>query len=385
MNDVLVMGLGLHPFGRWPNKSTIELAEVAISAALEDAGIPFKDIQAAYLGAEFESFFDARMIIQNFGWTGIPITQMQQVCASGSAAFREAYQAVAAGRHDVVLIVGYEKMEKGLLQGGVPQRDKEFHLHYMGLDVTPARVAMTIRQRMLTYGDTPDTLAAEAVQSFEYGSQNPYAHYRKKVTREEVLGAPVICSPLTLLMCCPTSDGAAAAVICSKQKARQYGLSRAINIAGYSAGSPDYHDLLGGPGAHIGGGSKTGNLTRKLAGEVYEKTGIGPKDIDVMQCHAPFAGGGVMCLESLGFCKEGEGGRYFLEGKTRIDGEIPVNTDGGLLSRGHPLGATGVAEIYEIVRQLRGEAGALQVPNNPKVGLTHNTGLSCLNLHVFKK
>lgn len=235
-------------------------------------------------------------------------------------------------------------MEKGLIQGGAPERDKEFHLHYMGLDVGPARVAMSIKRRMLRYGDTPETLAAEAVQCFEYGLQNPNAHYRKKLTMEEILAAPAVCSPLTLFMCCPTSDGAAAAIICSKKKARHYGLARAVTVAGYAAGTPDYQELLGGPSAHIGGGSRTGSLNRRLSKDLYEQTGIGPEDIDVLQCHAPFAGGGAIRLESLGFCDEGEGGRYFVEGKTRIDGEIPLNTDGGLLARGHPLGATGAAE-----------------------------------------
>jgi acetyl-CoA acetyltransferase len=385
MNEVVVMGMGLHPFGRWPDKSTIDLSEVAISAALKDAGIPFKDVQAAYLGSELGHFTDARMIIQNFGWTGIPISQMQQACASGSAAFREAYQSVASGVHDVVLVVGYEKMDRGLIPGGSAEQDGEFHLHYMGLDITPARIAMSMQRRMLAYGETAEMYAAEAVQCFEYGAQNPNGHYRKVFTREEILGSATICSPLTLLMCCPTSDGAAAAVICSKKKAQEYGMRRAITVAGYASGSPDCTDLEGGPGAHIGGDFKSGNLTRRVTKQAYEKTGIGPEDVDVVQCHAPFAGGGIICAESLGFCGEGEGGRFFLEGQASITGKTPINTDGGLLSRGHPLGATGIAEIYEIVRQLRGEAGALQIPNNPKVGLAHNTGLGCLNTHVFKK
>ncbi|MES2261768.1 MAG: thiolase family protein [Pseudomonadota bacterium] len=384
MNEVVVLGLGMHPFGRWPDKSTIDLAEVAIAAALDDAGVPFRDIEAAYLGSELGHFTDARMIIQNFAWTGIPISQMQQACASGSAAFREAYQAVASGRHEVALVVGYEKMGAGLLPGGSPEADREFHLHYMGLDLTPARIAMAMQQRFALYGDTPEMLAAEAVQAFEYGALNPHAHYRKTVTVEEVLAAPMICSPLTRLMCCPTSDGAAAVVICSRKKAEKYGLARAVTVAGFAAGSPDSSDLVGGPGPHIGGDFRSGNLTRRVTAEAYEMAGIGPEEVDVVQCHAPFAGGGAICAEALGFCKEGEGGRFFLDGEARIEGRTPINTDGGLLSRGHPLGATGVAEIIEIVRQLRGEAGALQVPNRPKVGLAHNTGLGCLNTHVFK-
>ncbi|MFA5078015.1 MAG: thiolase family protein [Dehalococcoidia bacterium] len=385
MNEVVVMGIGTLRFGRWPNKSVLEMAEAPIEAALKDSGIPFKDIQAAYIGSELGHFPDARMIVQNFGWTGIPISQMQQACASGSAALREAFYSVASGRYDVVLVAGYEKMGKGLIPGGVPEQDKEYHLHYMGLDVTPARIAMAIKSRMLAYGDTPEMLAAEAAQCFEYGPLNPYAHNQKKYTAADVLASPMICSPLTLLMSCPISDGAAAVIICSKKKAKQYGASRAITIAASVAGTPDYNDLAGGPGPHIGGDFKGGKLTRRVGLEAYEKCGMGPKDIKIVQCHAPFAGGGAICIEALDYCKEGEGGRWFLEGKTKIDGVVAVNTDGGLIARGHPLGATGVAEIGELTRQLRGEGGALQIPNNPKVAMAHNTGLGCVNIHILKK
>lgn len=385
MNEVMVLGLGMHPFGRFPDKSTIEMAEVAMSAALDDAGVPFRDVQAAYLGSELGHFTDARMIVQNFGWTGIPISQMQQACASGSAAFREAYHAVAAGRHDVVIVVGYEKMGSGLLSGGSPDADREFHLHYMGLDLTPARIAMAIQKRMLDYGDTPEMLAVEAAQSFEYGLHNPFAHYRKKISVAEILASPAICSPLTRLMCCPNSDGASAVVICSASKARQYGAARAIAVAASASGSPDAEDLIGGPGPHIGGDFRSGGLTRRVTALAYEAAGIGPDDVDVVQCHAPFAGGGAVCAEALGFCAEGEGGHFFLDGHARIEGKTPINTDGGLISRGHPLGATGIAEVVEIVRQLRGESGALQIPGQPKVGLAHNTGLGCLNTHVFTR
>lgn len=384
--EVVVTGIGIHPFGRWPQKSTIELSEAAITQALADAQVPFKKIQAAWLGAEFSNFFDARMIVQHFGWTGIPISQMQQACASGSAAFREAYQAVEAGRYDTVLVVGYEKMEGGLITGGEPARDREFHLHHMGLDVTPGRIAIALQRRMETYGDTPEMLAAEAAQAYEYGFHNPNAHNRKKITAEEVLASPVISSPLTRLMCCPSVDGAAAVVITTREKALAHGSAdRAITVVGHAVGSPDAEELVGGPGAHIGGDFRSGSLTRRVTAEAYEAAGIGPQDVDVVQCHAPFAGGGIVCAEALGFCDEGQGGRFFLDGHARIDGRTPFNTDGGLLARGHPLGATGIAEIFELVRQLRGEAGVLQVPNNPKVGLAHNTGLGCLNTHIFKR
>lgn len=386
MTTAHIIGTGTHPFGRYPGKTTLELGEVAIAEALRDAGVAFRDVQQAWLGAEFAGYFDARTMIQHFGWTGIPISQMQQACASGSAALREAVHAIDSGRVDIALVVGYEKMEGGLITGGDPGRDGEYHLHQMGLDLTPARIAMAIQRRMEEVGDTPEMLAIEAAQCFEYGALNPYAQVRKTVTVADVLASPAICSPLTRLMCCPNSDGAAALVIASPAVVKRLGCkSRAIRVAASVAGSPDHNDLLGGPGAHIGGDFRSGSLTRRVAGRAYEAAGVGPADMDAVQCHAPFAGGGALCAEALGLCAEGEGGHFFAAGHARHDGKTPINTDGGLLARGHPLGATGVAEIGELVRQLRGEGGALQIPGDPKVALAHNTGLGCLNLHILMR
>lgn len=385
MRGVRVQGVGIHAFGRWSEKSTIEMCQVAMDAALQDADIEFTDVEAAYLGAEFSGFFDGRMIVQSMGWTGIPITQTQQACASGSAAFREAYYAVASGRFDVVLVTGYEKMGNGLLTGGNPDSDNEFQLHYMGLDLTPARIAMSIQRRIERDPDFVEAMVAETVQCFEYGALNPNGHRQRRVTEDEVRNAPIICSPLTRLMCCPNSDGASAAILCSEAVSKRLGRSRAIEIVTEASGSPDHTELDGGPGAHIGGDFKSGSLTRRIVKVAYEKAGLGPEDIDVAQCHSPFAGGGILCAEALGFCADGEGSGFWLDGRARADGKTAINSDGGLIARGHPLGATGVVEIYELVRQLRGEAGAHQVPGSPKVALQHNTGLGCLNLHILKR
>jgi len=385
MHEASIVGIGTHPFGRWPGKTTVELAEIAIAQALSDAGVAFREIQEAWLGAEFGGYFDARTIIQNFGWTGIPISQMQQACASGSAALREAVHAVRSGRIQLALVVGYEKMEGGLITGGDPDRDGEHHLHRMGLDLTPARIAMAIRRRMEEVGDTAEMLAIEAAQCFEYGALNPLAQFRKRLSVEDILNSPQICSPLTRYMCCANSDGAAALVIAGPEISRRLGSARAVRIAASVAGSPDHEDLFGGPGAHIGGDFRSGRLTRRVASQAYEAAGVGPEDVDAVQCHAPFAGGAALCAEALGFCAEGEGGQFFAAGHARHDGRTPINTDGGLLARGHPLGATGVAEIGELVRQLRGEGGALQIPGQPRVALAHNTGLGCLNMHILMR
>ena len=381
MREVAVLGVGMHKFGRFPDETFEELTYPAVSHALEDSGVPFKDIEVAFCGVVNSGLYDSRNVIQQFGWTGIPIHSMAQASGSSAAAFRVAYWTVASGLYDTALIVGYEKMARGFIPGTVmPGRS---HLDVMGLDPIPARVALEMRKRLELYEEPIEAHAAYAVQSSENAALNPYAHYPVKRTAEEVLNSVIISDPLRLLMCCPTSDGAAAAIITSKDKAKQYGASRAITVAGWACGSPQAEDLFGGPGAFIGGDFKGGNLTRRIAGEIYERAGVGPKDIDVALIHDPFTMAAMVDIEALGFCPEGEGGRWILEGKTRVDGEIPINTDGGLLCKGHPMGPTGVSQVAEVVKQLRGEASN-QIPIRPKVGLTHSSGAGMINMLVLK-
>ena len=184
-------------------------------------------------------------------------------------------------------------------------------------------------------------------------------------------------------MCCPASDGASAVLITTADRARRYGAGRAMRIAGMACGSPLADDLVGGPGADIGGDFKAGNLTRRLALRLFEDAGIGAADVDVAQVHDPFAMALLAVLESLGVCAEGEAGRFVLEGHTGPAGRLPTNTDGGLLCKGHPMGATGVGQVNEIVRQLRGEAGPRQAAGRPRTGLTHSSGAGLINMHLF--
>ena len=383
MRNVLVMGTGMHKFGRFPEKSFEELTYTAIEKALEDSAIPFKDIEVAFCGVAHSSLYDSRRVIQQFGWTGIMIHSLAQASGSSAAAFRMAYWTVAAGIYDTALVVGYEKTPKGMLTGTLfPGKN---HLDVMGLDPIPGRLALEMKKRMKQYGEPIEAYAAVAVQASEYASLNPHAHYREKHTIRDVLDAPVISEPLTLYMCCPVSDGASAVVVCSEKRARRYGTDRAVTVAGAVCGSPRVEDLIGGPGADIGGDFKGGNLTKRLAPELYDKTGIGPEDIDVAQMHDPFSLALLVDLEALGFCADGEAAGFVLDGNTGPRGKIPTNTDGGLLCKGHPMGATGTAQISEIVGQLRGEAGPRQIPGNPKIGLTHSSGAGMINLHMFKK
>jgi len=174
-------------------------------------------------------------------------------------------------------------------------------------------------------------------------------------------------------------------ILCSGTKARQFGLGRGVRVVGWASGSPDYTDYVGGPGSDIGGDFKGQTLTRRLVRTAYERAGVGPENIQVAQVHDPFTLASLVDVESLGFCPEGDAGRWFIEGKTHINGKVAINTDGGLLCKGHPLGASGAAQIAEIVCQLRGEAGARQVPGNPKLGLTHSSGAGMINVHILQK
>ncbi|MFH1349390.1 MAG: thiolase family protein [Pseudomonadota bacterium] len=383
MRNVVIMGVGMHPFGRFPEKSFEALTYPAIDAALKDSGIPFKDIEVAFCGVVYSSLYDSRRVIQQFGWTGIMIHSMAQASGSSAAAFRLAYWTVGAGIYDTALIVGYEKLPKGMLTGTLFPGTS--HLDVMGLDPIPGRLALEMRKRMKQYNEPIEAYAKVAAQASEYASINPNAHYREKHSIEDVLNSPVISDPLTLFMCCPVSDGASAVVICSEEKARRFGLGRAITVAGTECGSPQVEDLIGGPGSDIGGDFKGGNLTRRLSKRLYEKTGIGPEDIHVAQMHDPFTLAALVDLEALGFCMDGEAAQFVLDGNIGPNGKIPTNTDGGLLCKGHPMGATGTAQISEIVKQLRGEAGHRQIPNNPRVGLTHSSGAGMINMTILKR
>lgn len=383
MRDVYVLGVGMHPFGRFPDKSFEELTRPAVEAALADAAVPFKDIETAFCGVVNSGLYDSRRVIQQFGWTGIPIHSVVQASGSSAAAFRLAYWTIAAGIFETALVVGYEKMPKGLLRGTVnPGRS---HLDVMGLDPIPARVAIEMRKRMRRFDEPVEAYAAVAQQSSRYAARNPYAHYQVEHSVDEVLASKTIADPLTLYMCCPVSDGASAAVLVGAGRAGRYGTERAIQIAASVAASPEVEDLVGGPGADIGGDFKAGNLTRKVAARLYETAGIGPEDVDVAQVHDPFTMATLVAIEALGFCPEGEGGRFVLEGNLGPEGRIPTNTDGGLLCKGHPMGATGVAQVVEIVKQLRGDAGGTQIARRPSVGVTQSSGAGLINMHLLKR
>jgi acetyl-CoA acetyltransferase len=339
---------------------------------MKDAGVDYKDIQAGYCGRVVASSGVGLSIFEELGSTGIPVTNIELACASSSRAAELAANAIKAGVHDMCMVVGVEKMPRGMLPLGFGAGGEVSFVSAMGLALLPGEYALQAQRHMALYGSRPEHFAQVSVKSHKNGCLNPYAQYQVPLTLEEVMNSRMVADPLTLYQCCPTSDGASAVILCLEETARRYTTKPVYLVASMGATpiyTPGEVNLSEGP-------------TAWLAQRVYEKAGMGPEDIDVAQCHDAFTPGEVLTVEKLGFCKEGEGGVFVWEGNTEITGKKPMNTDGGLLSRGHPMGATGGAMITEIVRQLRGEAGPRQVAN-AKVGMIHNAGIGGIQVSIL--
>ena len=361
MREVSVIGVGITPFAKYRDKSLAEIGWPAVKSAIEDAGVEKKDIEAAYCGSALGGMMSGQRVLKQLGITGLPITNIENACSSSSSAFRQAYIAVAAGVYDVVLVMGVEKLTK-FGGGTLPLEKEDFEVTH-GL-VMPALYGMRARRYMHDYGLTEEQLAGVAVKAHAHGALNPEAQFRKEVTLDEVMGARQISEPFTLLHCCPSGDGASAVVIASAEKARQY-TTKPVRVACSEVNSGKYmtgfRDMT------------TPEITVRGAKQAYEEAGIGPDDVDVAEVHDAFTIAELLYYEALGFCDKGDAAKLLKDGETSLGGRIPVNASGGLLSKGHPIGATGTAQIAEIVRQLRGQCGDRQV-EGAKVGLTHCTG-----------
>ena len=361
MREVSVIGVGITPFAKYRDKSLAEIGWPAVKSAIEDAGVEKKDIEAAYCGSALGGMMSGQRVLKQLGITGLPITNIENACSSSSSAFRQAYIAVAAGVYDIVLVMGVEKLTK-FGGGTLPLEKEDFEVTH-GL-VMPALYGMRARRYMHDYGLTEEQLAGVAVKAHKHGALNPEAQFRNKVTLDEVMSARQIAEPFTLLHCCPSGDGASAVVIASAKKARQY-TTKPVRVACSEVNSGKYmtgfRDMT------------TPEITVRGAKQAYEEAGIGPDDVDVAEVHDAFTIAELLYYEALGFCDKGDAAKLLDDGETSLGGRIPVNASGGLLSKGHPIGATGTAQIAEIVRQLRGQCGDRQV-EGAKVGLTHCTG-----------
>lgn len=411
MSDAYIIGTGMIRFGKYPDDTVRTMAEQSIKGALEDAGIEGKDVRAAFFSNTFWGMFNGQhsirgqVVLRGMGIEKIPVTNVENACAGASTALNMAYMGIRADMWDVALAVGSEKItnpNKAMSLGAyascmdmenlqshiamIMELGKSFNVEIpedqsapgQGRSIFMDAYAMGARWHMDRYGSTQKQLAAISAKNHVHGSLNPLAQYQMPMTLDEVLADKPVAYPLTRAMCAPVGDGAAAAVVCSERFLKKLTGARPVKIAASILGQGSDRDL---DGEDIG---------ERLAKEAYEAVGLGPDDVDVAELHDATAYGELHQSEVMGFCPIGEGGPLAESGATRLGGRIPINTSGGLECRGHPIGASGLAQIHEIVLQLRGDAGQRQV-DGARLGLAENGGgnigveEAAMCIHILEK
>ncbi|MDI6873634.1 thiolase family protein [Candidatus Solincola sp.] len=394
-NDVYILGVGMIRFGKYAERSVKQLVAEAMQALFEDCPVERKDIQAAWFSNSGwgmntgQHCIRGQVALAPLGIQGIPIVNVENACAGGSTALREAWLSIKAEQFDLVLAVGAEKVwfpedKARMFEGFISGTDVEVIRPIIEAFKADARkkaeeaasagkekkgghspfmdiYAMGARAHMKAYGTTQRQLAVIAAKNHYHGSLNPLAQYRKNMSVEEVLEDVLVAYPLTRSMCAPVGDGAAAALLCSERALKRYPEARPVRILASALASGSLPD------------SGLEPIGKRLSKTAYEMAGLGPGDVDVAEVHDATAFGELLQYEELGFCPEGEGGPFAESGATRLGGKLPVNTSGGLECRGHPIGASGIAQVYELVTQLRGEAGPRQV-EGARIALAENGG-----------
>ncbi|MCJ7671421.1 MAG: thiolase domain-containing protein [Acidimicrobiia bacterium] len=372
-NRVAVVGAGLIKFGELFEQSYEQMAAGAFAAAVDsvDEGFEPTQVEAAFVATQRGTLWGQEGIGGNtiptaIGLAGIPCTRIENACPSGSDAFRVGAMAVASGVHDVVLVIGVEKMRDKSADEGLLSRAAAGHPIFTRGETAPVLFAPFATRHMHEFGTTREMLASVAVKNHHNGALDPYAHFQNEITIDDVMKSVPVCSPLHLLDCCPQTDGAAATLLVSAEIAERF-TKKPVYVAGFGVATdhPYLHEKT----------SFTGMKATQLAAErAYAMAGIGPELIDCAEVHDCFTITEILDIEDLGFVDKGKGGVASLEGDTSLTGRIPINTSGGLLAKGHPIGATGVAQIVECWWQLRGEADARQVETPNGYALQHNVG-----------
>lgn len=392
--DVWIVGASMTPFGRFPDRDLIDLASTAALAALADSGTAMKDMGVLAMGNVYEAnSHNGQRLQKQIGQTGVPVFNVVNACATGATAVRVAMMAIRSGEADFGLAVGVEKMGKmGLLGGAAKARSRiEFEPRgrygavirtegILGTGLMPGVFAQAGTEYALRHGVTKEQFARVAEKNHAHSVLNPLAQYQKPFSLDEILASEVIAYPNTLPMCCPTGDGSAAVVLVSDAKLRALDPDvrrRAVKIsASVLTSDPWTESDQVQPDVNT--------LTRMAADEAYERAGIGPEDLDLVELHDCFATAELIHYDNLRLCEPGAAGDFIDSGAPRRDGKLPVNVSGGLLSKGHPLGATGIANLYEVAAHLRGEAGDRQV-EGARVGMTHVVGLaSACAVHILE-
>jgi sterol carrier protein 2 len=389
---VYVVGVGMTKFEKPGSKDWDypDMAEEAGTKALADAGISYDQVEQAAVGYCYGDSTAGQRAVYTLGLTGIPIYNVNNNCATGSTALFMAKQFVEASIADCVLALGFEKMEKGSL--GIKYTDRvnpmDKHAQAMiekrGFEKAPPAAQFfgnAGREHMEKYGTTPEHFAKIGWKNHKHSVNNPYSQFQDEYSLEDIKNAPMVFDPLTKLQCCPTSDGAGAAILCSEDFVKQHGLQgKAVEILGMAMTTDTESSFSDSSIKLIGS-----DMTKDAARKVYEQSGYGPEDIDVVELHDCFAANELITYEALGLCPEGKAGEFIDSGAQTYGGEVVVNPSGGLISKGHPLGATGLAQCAELNWQVRGEADKRQV-DGAKLGLQHNLGLGgAAVVAIYKK
>jgi acetyl-CoA acetyltransferase len=394
MSDIYIVGVGMTPFGKFLDRSVKDLVHAATRDALKDAGASLADIEAAFYSNTVQGALEGQLMVggqvalRSMGFEGIPITNVENACASASTAFHLAYTNLKAGMSDVALAVGADKMfdkdkakTAAVFNGAWDVHDVEHITRSLialgeGVEPPPGRkeegglrsvfmdvYAALAKSHMKRFGTTERQLAAVAAKNHHHSVHNERSQYRNDMTVEEVLAARMISWPLTLPMCAPISDGGAAAVLCREEALSRFDRSRAVKVCATVLAS----------GVNRAADDAEDHICRRAALRAYDQAGIGPDDISVVELHDASAFAEIVQVENLGLCEIGKGGWLAQRGETALGGRVPVNPSGGLESKGHPIGATGLGQIFELVTQLRGEAGPRQVPK-ARFALAENGG-----------
>ena len=381
-NKVYVVGVGMTKFEKPGSKEwdSPDMAEQAGSRALEDAGISYDLVEQAAVGYCYGDSTCGQRAVYTLGLTGIPIYNVNNNCATGSTALFMGKQFIEAGIADCVLALGFEKMEKGSLGTHFTDRTNPMDKHAKAMiekrgfekaPPAPQFFGNAGREHMEKYGTKPEHFAKIGWKNHKHSVNNPYSQFQDEYSLEDIQNAPTVYEPLTKLQCCPTSDGAGAAILASEAFVRQHGLqAKAVEIAGMTMTTDTLSSFDDQSDMKLVGY----DMTRDAARKVYEQSGKGPEDIDVVELHDCFSANELITYEALGLCPEGKAGAFIDSGAQTYGGQVVVNPSGGLISKGHPLGATGLAQCAELNWQIRGEADARQV-DGAKIALQHNLGL----------
>ncbi len=369
MSDVAIVGIGIHPFGRTPDRTGLEQGAFAVRQALGDAGITWGDVQFAYGGSQDGG--NADTMVEELGLTGLQFINVANGCATGGSALISAYGAIRSGQYDLGLVVGFDKHEQGSFRvrpadWGLPEWYGE-----VGFALTTQFFAMKIQRYMALHGITDDALIRVAEKAFANGALNPNAWRRRALSYAEIAQSTMISDPLRQYMFCSPGEGAVALILASPKKAAQ--LTRhpvwlkAAAMRTRGAGSFEVFS----PSLSVEDGEGASPIAARAA---FTMAGIGPEEIDIAQLQDTESGAEIMHMAENGFCRDGEQEKWLRDGLTRLDGRLPVNTDGGCLANGEPIGASGLRQVYETVLQLRGDAGVRQVPKRVRTGYTHVYG-----------